>query len=208
MTTVIKPIQIPRKSLAKLSIAMEQLATVTVRDQQIVEEGKEPVKLHPKLVDRFQRFKFWSAHNSKVLKQAAQVEEAALYTPEELKKIEAYHIGRDSIQRAHAKRDGRGNVVVLQDDKGNQAFDIPKNKREKCEAALEMFNEAHREVGEITLRIQKKLEESITVMLVCCDFRDIPIVVNGSYTQLFNEILLNKPRLSWLFFWRRANAGK
>lgn len=197
MKTVLKSIKVPRKDLAKLSIAMTQLATVTVRDQQIVEEGKEPVTLNPKLVDRFQRFKWWATKNAATLKELAEKEESALYSEDDIKKIGAYQNGRDLIMRAYAKRDSRGKSIVILTQNG-PSYDIPSKKEDAMMKALDKFNKEHDEVRVITERVKAKLEESVIVTLVCCDFRDIPIVVNGSYMTFFEQVLLDTPKLSWL----------
>jgi hypothetical protein len=196
MKTVLKGIKVPRKDLAKLSIAMTQLATVTVRDQQVIEEGKEPVTLNPELVDRFQQFKWWSTKNAATLKEIAEKEEASLYSEDDIKKISAYHNGRDLIMQAYAKRDSRGKPIIIQ-TKDGPSYDIPSKKEDAMMKALDKFNKEHQEVQVITERIKAKLEEPVVVMLVCCEFRDIPIVVNGSYMRMFDEILLNTPKLSW-----------
>jgi hypothetical protein len=204
MNAVVKCIRIPRKELAQMSIAMEQLSKVTLRDMQVVEAGKEPVRLDEALVDRFQSFKFWSGENAKILADRAQEEEAALYSADNEKKLNAYHQGRDAILKAYAKRDSRGNPIIIHDAKGPQ-YDIPTKKEPVMLKALDKFNRDHKEVEEITARVKAKLEEKVSVMLVCTNFRDIPIVVNASYMRMFDEILLRKPRLA--LFSRRLKGA-
>lgn len=194
MEAVVKTISILRKDLAQMSIAMEQLSKVTVRDMQVIEEGKDPVRLHPDLVDRFQAFKFWSMKNANTLAAVAKAEEDALYTEDDNKKVAAYHQGRDLIIKAYARRDSRGNPVIIHDQNGAQ-YDVPKHKEPALLKALDKFNTDHKEVEEITKRVKAKLEELVSVDLVCCDFKDIPIVVNASYMAMFDKILMRKPEI-------------
>lgn len=196
MTSVLKTIQISRKDLAKMSIAMEQLATVTVRDQQVIEEGKPPVTLNPELVDRFQRFKWWAQTNAKTLKDLALKEEQEIYSAADQEACERYRSQRDSIMRAFARRDSRGEPIINQ-TKDGPSYDIPSKKEPMMLKALDKCNKDHPEILAITNRVKTRLDETIGVRLVCCDFRDIPIVVNGSYMHYFAAILLNTPKLSW-----------
>ncbi len=195
MKEVVKSIKIVRKDLANVSIAMEQLSQITVRDQQVTKEGEKPIELHPALVDRFQRFKWWAMHNAKVLAQRAKEEDAALYSEKDLKMVEAYHAGRELIIKAFARLNANGKPVMISDGNGGQGFDVPKSKEKKLAAALAKYNDDHKDVGAITKRVQEKLLEEVSIALVCVEFTDIPIIVNASYMNLFDQILLRKPEL-------------
>jgi FAD/FMN-containing dehydrogenase len=196
MRAIRRRITIPRKELANLAAAMQQLSCISIRDQQVVEEGKGPVTLHPALVDRFQRFKFWAAANAKTLKDLADAENDALYTAEESLRVEKYHFGRDAILRAFAKRDSSGHPEMVTEG-GAAHYNIPAAKEAKCQDALEAHNKAYADVRAIHERVKKRAEEPISVELICVAFRDFPIIVNASYMALFDKLLLRKPRL-WI----------
>jgi hypothetical protein len=108
-----------------------------------------------------------------------------------------YEKAREEIMQRFAKRDDRGDLVLVKAGPDREAYSFVGESEALCNAALAELREQHADAADAIaarlVELRAFLKEPVTLTLTSINFNMLPATMSGSYAVGIRKMLHNRP---------------